>query len=529
MLARGSGMTGPAAKVVSPSAAEVRAALDRMLGSETFASAQRLQRFLGYVVEQTLLGNEATIKGYAVGVEVFGRPADFDPTVDAIVRVEAGRLRGKLREYYDTHGAEETFRIELPKGAYVPRFVPIERTAFSVAPAAMETRKTLLVLPFKNLSGDAGEDYFADGLSEDLIAALSRIQDLTLIARHSSFHYKQLDAAPQQIAKETGADYLMNGSVRRSADRIRVFVQMVSMATQALVWSERYDRDLKEVFALQDEVVAAIVQALEVKLVPSTDPAPPMDIEAYDLVSRGRECFWTYRPADVDESRQLFKRAIERAPDYAFAHAWYARALTLPFAFHWHHDPAPLDEALYHAQMAAGIAPHLPIGFAMIAWIQIWRGAVEDALAAGQRAVDLDDGDIDARMWYAFALVAAGRGEDALRPIERARRRNPHTPATSIEGLAHWLEHRLDAAVASFSRGITRTPEYVAFYVHKAAACAELGQRAPAVAAMAELKRRHPTMLEDMAAWAIFADSALRDRLNQYRMLAYQWFIEDSH
>ncbi|CAN0215291.1 unnamed protein product, partial [Phaeothamnion confervicola] len=348
-------MSAPTAQVVPPSAAEVRAALDRMLGSETFASAQRLQRFLGYVVEQTLLGHGAAIKGYAVGVEVFGRPADFDPTVDAIVRVEAGRLRAKLREYYDTHGAEESLRIELPKGAYVPRFVGVETTAFAVPLAATESRKTLLVLPFKNLSGDDGEDYFADGLSEDLIAALSRIPDLTLIARHSSFHYKQLDAAPQQIAKETGADYLVSGSVRRAGDRIRVFVQMVSMATEALVWSERYDREFKDIFALQDEVIAAIVQALEVKLVPSTVATPPMNIEAYDLVSRGRECFWTYRPTDVDESRQLFKRAIECAPDYAFAHAWYARALSLPFAFHWHHDLAALDEALRHAQTAARI------------------------------------------------------------------------------------------------------------------------------------------------------------------------------
>ncbi len=508
---------------------EVRTALAKLLSSSDFANAPRLQRFLTYVVEQTLAGNRANIKGYTLGVDVFDRAADFDPAIDAIVRVEAGRLRSKLREYYGTAGSAEHLHIELPKGSYVPRFVNHNGNAPSGGPQPVATRPSLLVQPFKNLSGVAEQDYFADGLSEDLIAALSRVRALTLIARHSSFHYKHVAATATRIGSETGADYVLTGSVRHSADHIRVSAQLIATASEEVLWSSRYDRELKDVFALQDEVVESIVGALEIQLVPSTTSQRPVDLEAYDLVSRGRECFWSYRRADVEEAQRLFARAIERAPDYALGHAWLCRALAVPVAFNWHHDRAQLDAALRHAQTAASLAPDLPLAHAMIAWTQVWRGAVDDALLAGRHAVELDEGDFDAQLWYAVALAAAGRGEEALRHTEIALRLDPHTPAMCIfiDGLCRWLLGDLPGAAIRFARGMNRTPDFVAFYLHRAACCAELEERAAAVEAIAELERRNPGADEDSGDWNIFTEMQAHDRLKHFLALARLWFIQD--
>lgn len=445
------------------------------------------------------------------------------------MRVEAGRLRGKLREYYDTHGATDPLRIELPKGGYVPRFVaaighPVDATA-----TGLHGRDTLLVLPFKNLSGEAEQAYFADGLSEDLIAALSRLGVLTLIARQSSFHYRDLGANPAQIGRETAADYLLAGSVRRAADRVRVSAQLIATSSEEVLWSDRYDRELTDIFALQDEVVASIVRALEVQLVRPLIPPPLVDIEAYDLVSRGRECFWSYRPAEIEQAQHLFAQAVAMAPDYALAHVWRCRALTLPFAFHWQRDRAPLDEALAHARTAVRIAPDMALAHAMIAWTQVWRGDTDDALAAGSRAVELDEGDVDAHVWYAVALAAAGRGADASRHAQIAQRLEPHAPAICIfvDALAHWLQGDLDAGITRFSRSVIRAPDFVASYLHRAVACAELGDRALAVASLAEVRARNPVAFADLESWTILTDSASRDRMQHYQSLAYAWFTED--
>src|SRR6185312_17234253 len=216
----------------------VGACVEKILLSAPFAQSGRLQRFLKFVVTETLAGHADRLKGYTIGVEVFDRDPSFDSAIDAIVRVEAARLRAKLREYYEQEGREDPVRIELPKGRYavqveVRRPGPMSAPATLVAresevasptvalhPLPVESKPSLAVLPFTNLSSDAEQGYFADGVTDSLITELSRLPDLFVISRHSSFIYRNMNKRVEEIGRELGVKYLVEGSVRRAGNKV---------------------------------------------------------------------------------------------------------------------------------------------------------------------------------------------------------------------------------------------------------------------------------------------------------------------
>ena len=214
----------------------VRAQLAGILASPAFATAKSSGRFLSYVVEETLAGRSGQIKEYVIGVAVFGRGESFDPRADAVVRVEATRLRHRLREYYRHDGKADPVTIEIPKGAYVPVFRSLD-------PAIV---RSLAVMPLENLSGDETQDYFAESLTEALIGELARIRKLRVVSGSAL------------ATGEVHADALVEGSVTRMGDRVRIDVRMVHPKTQRQLWSQNYDRDVRDILALQREVARAI-------------------------------------------------------------------------------------------------------------------------------------------------------------------------------------------------------------------------------------------------------------------------------
>lgn len=237
----------------NPPQSSVSAQLDKILSSSTFVRSKRLGRFLRFTVEQCLEGRQSTLKEYLVGVEVFNKLETFDPRIDSIVRVEARRLRSKLERYYQTEGRDDHIIIQFRKGSYVPALMTREQFKSLGLGDEYPRRvgiRSIAVSRFANLGVDPAYSYFCSGLTEDVISALTKIPAFRVIAR------------PANGAEQVRSDYVLEGSVRKQGDRLRIAAQLIDTANSLYIWSETYERDLNDAFAIQDEISGAIVVAL---------------------------------------------------------------------------------------------------------------------------------------------------------------------------------------------------------------------------------------------------------------------------
>jgi adenylate cyclase len=466
-------------------AALVRDCLDKILGCSLFIQAERQQRFLHYLVEQTLTGQGYRLKGYSIGAAVFDRKDDFDPRLDAIVRVEATRLRSKLREYYEDAGRLDEVRIELPKGSYELKFsfqTNACRSEQAGSPSASEMdaegsvlvpvisvpsdKPSLAVLPFANLSRDPDQDYFTDGMTDDLITSLSKLSGLLVIGRQSVFVYRGSNKDAREIARELGVRYLLEGSVRRLERRVRINAQLVEAAHGLQVWAERYDRDLEDIFALQDDVTRRIVESLEVHLSEAESKSlirvDKANVEAHDLLLCGLERFWEFTIESAEAAQEFFIKALEVDPNYATAHAWLARVYVYRFATLLIDRPELCELGFHHARTAVNLNPGLPLGHSALGWAYFWRGQNIEALEASRRAAQMDPNNPDAHLFLSIILCKDGRGEEAAGCMQKAMRLNPHPTTVYFFalGVCRFTQARYEEAAAAFKKGIDLAPGF---------------------------------------------------------------------
>ena len=290
--------------------------LERVLASPGFARNERLSRFLRFIAQEELNGRGSELKESLIGVEVFGRKPGFDPKQDSTVRSEAAKLRARLAEYYDVEGKDDTLIIEIPKGGYIPRFRRLEpqnperdgrqarrfqvrHTALAVGLALALAAGglwlwkrgagpvSIAVLPLTNLSSDAGNDYFVDGITDEIIRNVSILDGLAVRSQTSSFAFKGKPHNVQEIGKQLNVDYILEGSVLRAGQQLRINAQLVRVRDDFLLWSGRYDRQLNDVFAIQDELSRNIVNQLRLKLGRGRRRYET-SVEAYDYYLRAR-------------------------------------------------------------------------------------------------------------------------------------------------------------------------------------------------------------------------------------------------
>jgi len=328
----------------APGSEEICAHLDRILASPIFIRSARLCRFLRFSVEQALAGNSGRLKEQIIGVEVFDRKPDYDPRIDPIVRVEARRLRSKLRAYYMSPGRGDSIVIGLPKGAYLPFFklrsaaAPgypgrASRTAVAGSTAlGASARKSIVVLPFTNLMEGGGDDYFSDGLTEELIHLLTRVSSLRVVAWDSASQLRGRERDLSGIRQQLRVDTVLRGSVRRTAERVRVTAQLIDSESGDYLWSETYDRRLENVFAIQEEMAQAIVQALQLKLTGLRQPEVPRRapvLACYNLCLQGRFHANKRTEDGLRKSVERFEEAILADESCAEAYAGLADAYSL--------------------------------------------------------------------------------------------------------------------------------------------------------------------------------------------------------
>lgn len=485
---------------------DIRLELERVLASGGFARNERLSQFLRFLVERHLEGRDSELKESVLAVEVFGRKPGYDPKLDAIVRTEAIRLRARLDKYYEGEGSQDRVIIELPKGGYRPIFrertpVAAEPKAPSVAveaapPAAPVTRRafgtrtwwmagaialllvttaavwwwteatgrsvTVAVLPLENLSKDAETDYFADGLTDEIIRNLSVIDGMTVRSRTSSFALKDKGLNAVDAGKQLDVDYLVEGSVLQAGDQLRINVALVGARDGSHMWSERYDRRLTDIFAIQDEISRGIVNTLRLNL--SGRRRYEANLEAYDLYLRGRQIMAGFparnRPV-ASRALEYFDRAIEKDPNYAIAYAGIADAC---IAVERNMGPRNQINAWPRARAAAARAleldPMLSEAHSAMAAIRAREYAWQDAERGFRRAIELNPNNALAHLELgARVLVVQGRFGEGLEEVRRALALDPLSPYVTTEaGEALMLAGRYPEALEQLEKAIKLDP-----------------------------------------------------------------------
>ena len=339
------------------------------------------------------------------------------------------------------------------------------------------TVPAIAVLPFDNLSGDPEQEYFVDGMSEDLITDLSRVSGLFVIARNSTFTYKGRAVKVQQVAEELGVDYVVEGSVRRIGERVRINAQLVDARTGHHMWAERFDREITDVFQLQDEVVRKIVSSLAVELTgkeqEELSTADDVDPEAYDLLLRGLERFRRFTRETNAEARDFFAQAAGIDPTYARAHADVALSYAMDLAFDWsadHDDTA--SKAMKHAKAALALNDKVHQVHFAVGNVLLYRKKHGEAAEAAKRAIELDPSYADAHAFLGLASNYAGDPETGLASIRLALKLNPRAPFfyIFIEGQSLYQLGELDEAIARFERVKGSNPAFLVAHQFLAAA-----------------------------------------------------------
>ncbi len=343
-----------------------------------------------------------------------------------------------------------------------PKSAPVTITSPAPAVPSPPGKPSIAVLPFDNMSADADKAYFADGITEDLITDLSKVAGLLVIARNSTFQYKGKARDVREIGKALGARYVLEGSVRRSGDSVRVNAQLIDAASGGHVWADRYDGELKNIFAVQDTITRNVVKALAVELTKDDSARVAKrgtgNVQAYDVLLKGWEHYLRQTPDEFRLAIADFKKAAEIDPTYS--RAWAALA-----AIHWEIYTRYWGPALglsrdtnYEAEqyLTKAMRDPTPLAHQVASAMLAHSQQHAEAIAEAQRAIASDPNDADGYVALAGALSFAGRPSEALDAVERAMRLNPHYPSSYAyqRGLALFGLNRLDEATASLERAV---------------------------------------------------------------------------
>ena len=490
--------------------------LERILGSKPFRTSERMSRFLKFAVEQSVEGRAGDLKETVLGVEVFDREASYDSRADPVVRVEARRLRDKLREYYEGEGVQDAVIIELPKGGYAPAFrnrLPAGRGAVGwrafalVAVAACcvgliyEVRiaapgrggqasdlASVAVLPFVDMSPNKDQGYFCDGLTEELIHALTKIEGLRVPARTSVFQLRGADL--RKIASQLHVGTVLEGSLRKDGNRLRVTAQLVRISDNSHLWSETYDREAGAIFSIQDDISRAIVDKLRIQLAGGANQplikSSTENSEAYNLYLRGRDALNRFTPDAANRAAGFFQQTIEKDGNYAQPYAGLADSYT-EIAFFGtlaprEAYPKAIQAAMKAIQLDDNLAEaHVALATPKMAYEWDWVAAEREY----KRALALNPNDANARRQYGLQLMYQGRFQEAIAEMRRSLDLDPLSARTSRELSTVFFHARVyDQAINQGRKTLEIDPSHLRAYQTLGRAYLQKGMYTEAIAAL---------------------------------------------
>ena len=508
--------------------------------NETVADDRRMRFRVGVTLGEIIEKADGSV--YGDGINIAARlQAKAEPDAINISGTVSDSVRGKIKSGFDYLGEHDVKNIDTPVRVYrivagdaapPPRRAGNKRVASALGAAAaillvvagiaswqagwigggvmsvvgaaqfrpsLPDGPSIAVLPFENLSGDPGQDYFADGLTEDVIAALGRFSNLSVLARNATAAYKDAPKAPAEIGRELGVRYLLEGSVRRVEQRVRVNTQLTDAETGLHLWSNRYDTDFDDLFSVQDDITRNVAGALAVELrrveIERATHKPTKNMKAYDYVLRGWELLKRSDRSATYKAREMFQRAIEIDPDYATAYAGlgasHENAVALGYT---EFIEKGLEQAERLANMALDLEPDNVRALVVLAAVHEQKGESDLAASRLRRALEINPSDADSYKEYASILVWGGHEQKAIEWFEAALRLDPQMAAASLGelGLAYYLDGRYEDALARARESLSRESEVFWAPIVSAAALGQLGRMEEEAAAARDVYRVRP-------------------------------------
>ena len=497
--------TGDGALVEFPSAVDaVRCAIEiqRAMAARNTAIPEdrRIEFRIGINVGDIII-DEGDIYGDGVNiaarVELLASPGEICLSDNAYQQI-----KGKLALDVSDLGEQHLKNIAQPVRVYGVRLDGTPERPALVLP----DKPSIAVLPFQNMSGDPEQEYFADGISEDIITGLSKLRWFFVIARNSSFTYKGKAVDVKRVSRELGVRYVLEGSVRKGGNRVRITSQLIDATTGNHLWAERYDGDLTDIFTLQDEITKKVVAAIEPKLLEAegirSQSRSSEDLGAWEMVIHANSLFWRLTKTESLAAIATLKQVVERHPEYAPAHSMLAFSLLLARQFGWISMEPQVKQAEALAVRAAVLDDSDPWAHLALGLVATARRRTNEAVEEFQRALDLNPNFAAAHGYLGFALALDGRSDESIDHSEQAIRMSPHDPQNAIFNVhlaaAHYLMGRY-AEAAGFGRKAIQQrfglPNGHRIY---AASLAQAGQIEEARAELALLQELHP---ENSIAW----------------------------
>ncbi len=444
------------------------------------------------------------------GDDLFGNGVNVAARMEGLAEPGAICVSGNVQEHVgnvlditlEDLGEQTVKNIDRPVRCYRVHLEPGSAAGtrlqqLSGAPP-LPDKPSIAVLPFDNMSGDPEQEYFSDGISEDLITALSRIRHFKVIARNSTFSYKGTSPDIRQVSKELGARYVVEGSVRKSGTRVRVSAQLIDGTTGNHVWADRYDRDLEDIFAVQDELTLTLVGVIEPEMNKSERQRAVTkraeNLNAWELYHRGMWHMSRQTPEDFREASSLFQKAMDRDANFAPAHAAYAQCYMRNRLMGT--DEGDRDRALKSARRAIELDNADPMGHLAIGLMHMFDREHGQAIAELETAVRINPSSAQAHHVLGTALAHGGRADEALPHLVEAIRLSPADPDAagynSRIGMAHFYLGDYEAAVQWTEKGIRLPGSAWMMRAYRVAALAQLGRDDDASDALAELLRFRP-------------------------------------
>ena len=365
---------------------------------------------------------------YGDGVNVAARLEGLAEPGGVCISGDAYRqVRGKIDTTFEDLGEQEVKNIA--EAVRVYRVTAADRSAapMTTTDPPLPDTPSIAVLPFTNMSGDPEQEYFSDGITEDIITDLSKVSGLFVVARNSTFTYKDKPVKVQRVSKDLGVRYVVEGSVRKVGNRVRISAQLIDGVTSGHLWADRYDRDLTDIFAVQDEIAHSIAEALQVKLLPNESKAikkiPTEDIEAYQFYLRGRQFFNRHTKTSYDLARKMYSKAIELDPNYARAYAGIADCNT--WLYEHYGTSVPLEEVLAASAKALELDDELAEAHASRGYALAISEKYEMAEREFEKAIGLDPNLFEGYYFYARTCFNQGKFDQAIRLLKRASEVQP--------------------------------------------------------------------------------------------------------
>jgi adenylate cyclase len=427
-----------------PSHEAIRTQTERILRSARFRGSEKQKGFLSFVVNEALAGRGSQLKGYTVALAVYGRKESFDPQVDPIVRVEAGRLRRALEHYYLTEGKDIPIRIEIPKGGYVPTFQAVRMSPPAAETPAPEldnrnliTKPSLAVMPLLNLTGDDEQDYFADGLTEELTAELARYQEIQVIASQSTLRFKGRKVDPKDAGRALGVRFLLAGSIRKDLKTIKIAIRLLDTSTAEQIWGESYKRELTaaHLIELQEEISQRVVGAvadqyglITRKLSKDSRKKSPTDLKAYDAILRFYQYETVLTPEAFNQALEALTEAVKIEPGYGLAWAMLGHLHADNHALGFCEIDATLEKALAFAQKGVALEPENQFAQDALTLVHFHRSDKASFLKHVDETIALNPNApyiIGVAGWH---LALYGEWDRGLTLLQRGKQLNPYYP-----------------------------------------------------------------------------------------------------